>query len=269
MFFRGSLLRAGGRWQEACLLFRRLIGEYPNNYAAHRMMGRSLMILGEPGAAILHFEKSVHPDPLSPLNRVSDAMVGNCRLLEGKVAEAIDPLRRGLSATPNSERRSRGQQGLYLASAYALLGDVSSATIALKEATDSWPFATVMSLWPFYEPRGLASPAYAHLVSAAQNGLRAAGLREYVAETTDFGISPHQSFWPDAIGQTPLFCPGARRSGPRNWPRCSRNAARLLLMSLWPAGGNLCLARSACRARGMARSSHQRCRSGSSERSSN
>jgi TolB-like protein len=160
LFFRGSLLRAGGRWREAGLLLRRLIVEHPNNYAAHRMLARCEMIMGHPAEAIPHFQQGVHLDPLSPLNSVSHSMIGHCLLLQGKASEAIEPLQRGLSDTSDNERRSRGQQSLRLASAYALMGNMDRAAIALKEANESWPFGTIHSLWPFYEPRGLPTPAY-------------------------------------------------------------------------------------------------------------
>jgi len=208
MFFRGSLLRAGGHWREASLLLRRLIMEHPNNYAAHRMLGRCAMIMGFPDEAIAHFQKGLHLDPLSPLNRVSHSMIGNCLLLQGKLPEAIDRLQHGLSETPASEQRSRSQQSLYLASAHALMGDMERATLTLSEAIQSWSFSTIHSLWPFYEPRGLPEPAYIDLFRAVRDGLRAAGLREYADETCDFGVAPSQSLRPDLIGMTPLSCPG-------------------------------------------------------------
>ena len=39
-------------------------------------------------------------------------LIGNCLLLQGDAAEAIDWLERGLNETPEAERRSKGQQNL-------------------------------------------------------------------------------------------------------------------------------------------------------------
>jgi TolB-like protein/tetratricopeptide (TPR) repeat protein len=209
MFYQGSLLRARGRWNEASLVLQRLIASHPNNYAAHRTLGRCAMIMGRPGEAVPLFEKAVRLDPLSPLNRVSHAMIGNCLLLQGKASEAIDWLQRGISVTPGSERRSRGQQNLYLASAYALTGDMERAAHTLSEATQCWPFGTIQSLWPFYEPRGLPAQAYAEQIQYVREGLRLAGLRIHTDEASDFGIAPTQSMCADPIGLTPTSCPGA------------------------------------------------------------
>ena len=79
------------------------------------------MILGRPNEAIPLCERSVRLDPLSPLSRVNYAMIGSCLLLQGNASDAIDWLQRGLSETSENEGRSRGQQLLYLASAYALM----------------------------------------------------------------------------------------------------------------------------------------------------
>lgn len=208
MFYRGSLLRARGHWNEASLILRRLIIQHPNNHSAHRILARCFMIMGRPGDAISLLRKCVSLDPLSPLNRVSYATIGNCLLLQGKAHEAIEWLQRGLSQTSETERRSRGQQNLYLTSAYALAGDMDSAALTLREASQCWPFTTIHSLWPFYEPRGLPGPAYVAQIQRIYEGLRLAGLREDADETSDFGVAPGQSLWPDPVGRTPVSCAG-------------------------------------------------------------
>ena len=182
MFYQGSLLRARGRWREASLSLQRLIMSHPNNYAAHRILARCLMIMGRPSEAIRLFQEVVRLDPLSPLNRVSYAMIGNCLLLQGKASEAVDWLQRGLSETSENERRSRGHQNLYLASAYALMHDTERAARTLSEANQCWPFWTIHSLWPFYEPRGLPEPPTLSKSRRVQDGLRLAGLREIADE---------------------------------------------------------------------------------------
>jgi adenylate cyclase len=208
MFYQGSLLRARGRWREASLSLQRLIMSHPNNYAAHRILGRCLMIMGRPSEAIRLFQGSVRLDPLSPLNRVSYAMIGNCLLLQGNASEAVDWLQHGLDETSENERRSRGLQNLYLASAYALMHDTERATLALNEANQCWPFWAVHSLWPFYEPRGLPEPAYTEQMRLVQDGLRLLGLREVADEVLDFGVAATRSLSPDPMGRTPIFCPG-------------------------------------------------------------
>ena len=208
-YFQGSSLRARGRWREASLVLQRLVASYPNNYAGHRMLARCAMIIGRSGDAITLLKETIRHEPLSQSNRLTHWMIGNCLLLQGDAAEAIDWLERGLSETPEAERRNKGQQNLYLASAYALMGDTESAARALSEAKQSWPFGTIHSLWPFYEPRGLPGLAYSEQVRRVQEGLRLAGLREYADETTDFGVAPSRSLWPDPVGWTPPSCPGA------------------------------------------------------------
>jgi TolB-like protein/tetratricopeptide (TPR) repeat protein len=208
-YFQASSLRACGRWREASLVLQRLVASYPNNYAGHRMLARCAMIMGRSGDAITLLRKTIRHDPLSQSNRLAHSLIGNCLLLQGDAAEAIAWLERGLSETPEAERRSKGQQNLWLASAYAVMGETESAARALSEANLSWPFGTIRSLWPFYEPRGLPGPVYSEQIQRVQEGLRLAGLREYAEETTDFGAAPIRSLSPDPVGQTPLSCPGA------------------------------------------------------------
>jgi class 3 adenylate cyclase/TolB-like protein/tetratricopeptide (TPR) repeat protein len=208
-YFQGSSLRARGRWREASLVLQRLIASYPNNYAGHRMLGRCAMIMGRSGDAITLLKKAIHHDLLSPLNQLSHSMIGNCLLLQGNATEAIEWLERGLSETSEAERRSRAHQNLRLASAYALAGQMGAASHALNEANLCWPFGTVRTLWPFYEPRGLPEPAYAEQIQRVQKGLRLVGLRENAAEELDFSIAPSVALFPDPVGRTPSVCPGA------------------------------------------------------------
>jgi adenylate cyclase len=208
-FYRGSLLRALGHWNEASLILRQLIAQHPNNYAAHRVLARCSMIMGRPGDTITLLRKFVSLDASSPLDRFSHTTIGNCLLLQGKAPEAIEWLERGLSETSETEQRSRGQQNLYLASAYALTGNIDSAARILREASRYWPFATIRSLRPFYEPRGLPGPICVEQFQYIFEGLRLAGLREYTDEGSDFSVAPRPSLWPDPIGRTPLSCPGA------------------------------------------------------------
>jgi TolB-like protein/rhodanese-related sulfurtransferase len=209
MFFQGSLLRAQGNWRAASLLLQRLVSLYPSNYSGHRMLGRCKMIMGHANDAIPQFQTSIHFDPSSHYNRLSYAMIGNCMLLLGNPAEAIGWLERGLEESPENERRSHAHQMLLLASAFALTSQMERARRAVAEANRCWPFATVRSLWPFYEPRGLPEPLYAEQMHRVREGLRLAGLRDHADEISDFGVSPSNILCPDLVGWTPPSCPGA------------------------------------------------------------
>ena len=208
-FYESLLLRARGRWREASLLLQRLTIAHPNNIVAHRALARCLMILGKPDEACELFERSVRRDPVSRYNRLSYAMIGKCLLLQGNAGEAVEWMERGLQEAPENDRWGRSQDSLYLASALALKGDIDGAHQAIDEANRFWPFGTVGSLWPFYEPAGLPTPAYAKQIQRVQEGLRLAGLREYADESSDFGIAPSKSQWPHQVGFTPTTCPGA------------------------------------------------------------
>ena len=89
-------------------------------------------------------------------------------------------------------RWGRSQDSLYLASALALKGDIDGAHQAIDEANRFWPFGTVGSLWPFYEPAGLPTPAYAKQIQRVQEGLRLTGLREYADKSSDFAHCTQQ-----------------------------------------------------------------------------
>lgn len=189
-------------------MLQRLVASYPNNYAGHRLLGRCAMILGHSGDAITLLKTAIRHDPLSPLNRLSHSMIGSCLLLQDNATEAIEWLERGLSETSEAERRSIAHQYLHLASAYALAGRIGAASNALSKANFYWPFGTVQTLWPFYEPRGLPEPAYAEQIQRVQKGLRLVGLRENAGEALDFGIAPSASLFPDPVGRTPAVCRG-------------------------------------------------------------
>jgi rhodanese-related sulfurtransferase len=113
-----------------------------------------------------------------------------------------------LTRPRRTSREAEVSKNLYLASAYALTGNIHGAALALRDANQCWPFATVHSLWPFYEPRGLPGPVYVEQIQRIFEGLRLAGLREYTGEAADFGVAPSQSLWLDPIGRTPISCPG-------------------------------------------------------------
>ncbi|MEA2773195.1 MAG: adenylate cyclase [Acetobacteraceae bacterium] len=209
LFVQCSLLRACGHWSEARQGFQHLVMIYPNNFAAHRMLGRCKMIMGQPGEAISSLQSSIHLDTLSHFNRFVYPMIGTCLLSLGDAAGAIGWLERSLAESPEDDRSGYAHQKLYLASAYALTDQNEKAGRALIEAKRFWPFATVRSLWPFYEPRGLPDPSYAEQMRDVRKGLRLAGLRDSADEASDFGVPSRQSLSLDPVGWTPLECPGA------------------------------------------------------------
>jgi hypothetical protein len=141
-------------------------------------------------------------------------MIGNCLLLQGKASEAVDWLQHGLNETSENERRSRGLQNLYLASAYALMHDTERATRTLREANQCWPFWTVHSLWPFYEPRGLPERAYTEQIRSVQDGFRLAGLRGLPTRHLISALLP-PTRCRVSMGRTPVFCPGVTTSNNR------------------------------------------------------
>ena len=202
-------LRVAGRWLDAVAACQRLLGLHPNFGLAHRELGCCTISAGRPAEAISLFHSMIRLDPLSNLNPANYGMIGRCHLLLGHCAEAIEWLSRSLTEAPDGHWLARATQLFYLASAYSLNDDEERGRRALAQAVQLWPSATVHSLLPGLEPRGLPSPAYAALFHHVQQGLRIAGLREHAPEDIDFGISPSSTLLVGIDGPTPTVVPGA------------------------------------------------------------
>lgn len=209
MYAEAVLLRAQGRWHEANAIFERLLAQYPNTFGAHRVFGFTKLAVGRSDEAIDLLQRSIRIDPLSSFNRHSFSRIGLALLHLQREEESIEWQQRALTSGAMAPPVWRAQCYLFLASAFALAGRRAEAHQALVEAERLWPFATVQSLPLTMTPRGIPDLSYLTKMRHVQEGLRLAGLRTYLDETTNFGVAPDNRLHAEMIGWTPTSVPGA------------------------------------------------------------
>jgi adenylate cyclase len=166
----GYLRRVQNRLPEAKVELEKAIGldrSYPPV-----QLGFTLNALGQPEAALPHFEKALQLNPRSQNVHYSYLGLGQSHLSLGHVDDAIDALRQ---ATASNSRF--WQIPLWLAAALGLRGDIDEARAALANLLEIKP--EMNSLAQLYR-----HPVYGYSNSRARHektlhaGLRRAGMPE-------------------------------------------------------------------------------------------
>ena len=170
-FTLGVLQRMQNRLPEAQAELETAISLDPNNARAYLHLGETLLYLGEPEAAIPLLEQAsrVHSD--DPSIAIIYWALGACRLLSGRLDQAIESLQNARAANPRS-----WMPHLYLAGAYGLQGDLEAAKSALTESMRLKPAIKSLAGMRAENP-WLTNPQYWALQEKTLNvGLRRAGL---------------------------------------------------------------------------------------------
>src|SRR4029077_11921568 len=170
-FAMGMLGRCQGRLVESQIALERAIALDRNFASAMLQLGYTLNELGEPEAALPHFEKARELSPRDQNIVYRYAGLGSCHLLLGHADQAVELLRRAYA-----ENSRIWYIPLLLAAALGLRGDVDDARAMLDELRKLRPemnsFAGLRT-----NMRTMSSPQYAALVEKTVNvGLRRAGL---------------------------------------------------------------------------------------------
>jgi adenylate cyclase len=127
-FAMGLIRRRQGRLRDSKIELEAAIALDPNQASGHRQLGVTLMLLGQPEAAIPQLDKSTRLSPYDPWIALNYDALGRCHLFLGQVDEAIDLLRKARSTSPRYYFVH-----LHLAAALGLRGDLSEARAALAE----------------------------------------------------------------------------------------------------------------------------------------
>jgi tetratricopeptide (TPR) repeat protein len=144
-----------------------------NNIFALRNLGATLMISGQPEAAIPYIEKAMVLDPRGNNSNISYLNLGKCHLLLGHVNEAIELLNKSRAANPRY-----WSTHLWLAGAFGLRGDLDEAKAALAEGIKLKPEINSMARWGAFAP-WVDNPQYSALrAKTVDIGLRRAGMPE-------------------------------------------------------------------------------------------
>jgi adenylate cyclase len=175
-FVMGMLLgRVQGRLAESKIALEKAIAFDPNLPAAHHQLGYTLIALGQPEAALPHFEKAIQLNPKFQNIVYYYAGAGFCHLLLGDKDQAVDFLRKAHAENPRIFYIP-----LWLAAALGYRGDIDEAKIALAEFLKLSPEGnSIARLKADAARRGPVDPRFTALTEKTEYaGLRAAGLPE-------------------------------------------------------------------------------------------
>jgi len=167
----GQILQQQNRPAESKIELETAIALNGNSVLALRWLARTLTYLGEPEAGIPYLEKAIRLSPRDPYVSGVYQALGVCHLLQGRVDQAIDLLRRARAANP---------RGWYiphwLAGALGLKGELDEARAALAESIKLNP---EMNSFVQVRAERFRSPRYWALREKTVNvGLRRAGFPE-------------------------------------------------------------------------------------------
>jgi TolB-like protein len=169
-FAMGIIRRRQGRARDSKIELEAAIALDPNQASGHRQLGVTLMLLGQPEAAIPQLEKSTRLSPHDPWIALNYDTLGRCHLFLGQVDEAIDLLRKAAAASPRYYFVH-----LHLAAALGLRGDLGEAKAALAEGIKLKPELKSLARLRAYHPFG-NNPEYLRLrKKTIEVGLRRAG----------------------------------------------------------------------------------------------
>ena len=157
-FSLGILRRFQNRLTEARIEHETAIALDHNNSRAFHQLGLTLMFLGQPEAAISHFEKAIRLNPHDANIADPYGGLGTCHLFLGHLDQAIDLLTKARAANPRL-----WYVHLNLAGAFGLRGDLEEARAGLAKAIElkpevnslawlrAYPDAGDQQYWALYE----------------------------------------------------------------------------------------------------------------------
>jgi TolB-like protein/Flp pilus assembly protein TadD len=128
-FAKGEALRAQRRCEEASLEYETVIALDPNSASALINIGRCRTLTGSLDEAIPPMEQAIRLSPHDPFIDSWYQSIGRVHLLQSRIDEAILWFGKSRSANPGSPFVHA-----YLASGYALKGDLDRAVTELAEA---------------------------------------------------------------------------------------------------------------------------------------
>jgi predicted Zn-dependent protease len=126
---KGQVLRAQRRCEEAIPEFETVLASDRNSASALINIGRCNILTGSLDEAIPPMEQAIRLSPHDPFIGSWYSSIGQVHLLQSRIDEAILWLEKSRSAIPG-----RPMVHGYLASAYALKGDLDRAAAELAEA---------------------------------------------------------------------------------------------------------------------------------------
>lgn len=168
----GLVRRSQKRLVESQAEFEVAIALDPNNARAHFNFGNGLLLVGEPGKAIPHFEKAIRLNPHDPNAANFYTVLGVSHLLLNHTDQAIEMLTKARAGNPHAF-----YVHLWLAGALALKGEFDGAKASLAQSLALRP--DINSLARLRDYVGLNNSTYWALREKTVNaGLRRIGFPE-------------------------------------------------------------------------------------------
>jgi len=168
----GLLRRLQNRLDESRIEFETAIALAPNYAPAYWMLGTTLILLGEPEAAIVESEKGLRLTPPGAAVPVAYTIMSQGHLLLGHMDKAVELARKACTGNPRLYFTH-----MLLAAALGLNDELDEARAALTEALKIRPDLDSLARLRAYMTCG--SPRYWALREKTINrGLRRAGMRD-------------------------------------------------------------------------------------------
>jgi TolB-like protein/Flp pilus assembly protein TadD len=168
----GLLRRLQNRLDESRIELETAIALAPNFAPGFFMLGTTLILLGEPDAAILETNKGLRLNPSGAAVPAAYAMLSQGHLLLGHVEPAIELARKACASNPRLYYTH-----MLLAAALGLKGELEKASAALAAGIKLRPEFNSLARWRAYMTWG--SPKYWALREKTIDlGLRCAGMLE-------------------------------------------------------------------------------------------
>jgi tetratricopeptide (TPR) repeat protein len=170
---RAVLLRARGRFDEALVATRAVIGRNPGEPTAYREMGLNKLYLGETPEAAEWFRRADRVAPSDPMRWTWLQGLGRALMQMGQDAEAVTVMRLVIDSNPGWLRGKA-----LLAASEALAGNVEVAKQHLSEFAESNPDVTISRFSDERAsiPLAAVSPVYRRENERILDGLRRAGM---------------------------------------------------------------------------------------------
>jgi len=154
---------------EARIEFETAIAFGANDDFTHGQLAWTLLLLGQPSAALAQAERALRLSPRDPNLWGTDLLLGWCQLLLNQASPAIELLIKSRSASPRPWVTHFG-----LAAALGLEGDLDGAKMALAELIKLNPDVNSLARFRVYRPWGNAQ-YWTLFEQTAGLGLRQAG----------------------------------------------------------------------------------------------
>ncbi len=228
---RARMLVIQGKYTEAAYAAREALDRDPANLVALGALALSAFNQGRLDDAGRAMQTLLRINPGSLSERARLFGLGNVRLLQGRVEEAVDLVQRAVAGEgeprPGSDNWGRAEgAAMLLTAAAAMRGDVAGAHGRYLAYEALWPHRTVWRIASTASRAMAALPGFA----AFLGGLRQAGMPEFAAEDADHHVAPSAAALPgESFAATPRTVPGAATISTQDLAAMLRHPDTLLI----------------------------------------